>query len=296
MCYMRSVAKIGVYFVSFVAVAAIAVTTSLDLHALNQRDVITYQYEWFYLDFEKRYTDWLSSPKSCPLIIGASYARQLRNVPGFDNLAITDASPSEFQHIAKLVDGRTRHLIYPITMREVALADDAPRPGILSRTVRRLLILRAAFRQANGIYGNLIRMPAPTPEELNTLRAAIGDITSVHDAYTTFEIKLFSAVDPVSIKSFRQFYEQNPKTTFILLPIYPLSDVTDSSPFAEQINKVIRQHEQLRSMMLASGLPVIDLTQSLEPHHFTDLCHFNKEGRKILHSHIRAKYSYAFSD
>ena len=293
---MKSIAKIGASFVAFVAVTSIAVATSLDPHALNKRDVVTYQYEWFYLDFEKRYTEWLSSPKSFPLIIGASYARQLRDVPGFDNLAITDASPSEFQHIAKLIDGRARHLIYPITMREVALADDAPRPGILSRTVRRLLILRAAFRQANGIYGNLIRMPAPTPEEMNTLRAATSDIALLHIAYTTFEIKLFAAVDTVSIKSFRQFYEQNPKATFILLPIYPLSYVTDSSPFAEQINNVIRQHEQLRSMMLASGLPVIDLTQSLEPRHFTDLCHFNKEGRKILHNHIRAKYPYAFSD
>jgi hypothetical protein len=255
-----------------------------------QEEQISSSYLWerFLLRYEEQVKEH-HNHSSVPggVIIGPSYGSLLGNFGEFYNLSLAAARPRELESFIRRSDAET--ILYIITIREASASRKPPRLSAVCPFFRHMLILRASVRSSIGIPG--VGFPGnerrPSCEEVGIISQAIdlSECPNLSVNALAYQIILFSE-DDISFETFEALYEANPKVVFVISPLLPMKSVKGNSPTAKSINQIIDRNAKLRRLFLDSNLPCVDLSDTLEPKSFVDLCHYTHDKREILQDHI----------
>jgi hypothetical protein len=248
----------------------------------------SYLWEHFLLRYEeqlKEYHNLSQAPDG--VIIGPSYGLLLGDFDEFHNLSLAAARPRELESFIRRSSAET--ILYIVTIREASASRRQPRLSALCPFFRHLLILRAAGRSIIGMPGvgfDHTKRRA-SHEEWRIISQAIdlSKYPNISVKALAYQIILFSE-DDISFKAFEALYEANPRVVFVISPLLPMKSVKGNSETAKSINQIIDRSAKLRRLFLDSNLPFIDLSDTLEPKSFVDLCHYTPDNREILRYHI----------
>ena len=99
-------------------------------------------------------------------------------------------------------------------------------------------------------------------------------------------INYYASIQEIDLSVYHQFLEQFPNTTFILFPTMPIKPAIGDEPFAQSINRTIQNQQAVTVKLLQSGLPVVNLSGSLDANKFKDIVHFKGSGKRLLQQRL----------
>ena len=215
-------------------------------------------------------------------LVGPSYVAQLGSLYNIHNLGIMTARPKEVASIVGKVSNSASTVLWPVTIRDYIYASDSARLHFTHAAPRSLTIIKSRLI----VRPSKAQLPAPTPTELRSLISAVPSTSIGSDREVRVllnQLKIIAAIEPDKINKhvFFEASQKHPNLIFVLFPVIPIQP-SSGAEVSEYISRANENMIYFRDWFHESGLPFIDLSDTLSPVHFKNLCHYTDGGNAIL--------------
>jgi len=293
---MKDILKIALGFVICVSIA-LSITCSLAPTLINHievSDVAENRRAYINLRFARRYQTYTKAPVTDKriVVVGACQISDGQYSPPFQNLGFGGARIEEAANIIKYFCNRGDRVAYCFSLSELCASNENLRIETLSPILNELFICKAVARtilfrpKLRGPRNESVKPDKDTQDLLRHFPAT--KFPNIHPKMLLRNLEIASLVntDSLSLARLLAMRREHSNIIFIVNPTLSLQPVPSDCKVARHINHYIHLRKTFLTKIAASGLPVIDLSDALDPAMFRDWHHLTPEGMNVLRDQI----------